>query len=160
MMKTISYALPVAIIISLLAPGLTADPARAADEAARYVGSVACRDCHERYYTSFMTYAKKRKSFESIERMKSTLTEDEIRECYACHTTGYGQPGGFVSPEETPQLMNAGCEVCHGPGERHVQSGGRGQIIGKLSEKDCLRCHIPERVTSFGLKPLIHGGAH
>src|SRR4030042_5842574 len=82
-----------------------------------YVGSDACKDCHEKEYNSFMTYAKKSKSFESIERVRKGLTEEEIKGCYFCHTTGYGKPGGFVSPEKTPHLKNAGCEVCHGPGE-------------------------------------------
>src|SRR4030042_5696348 len=69
-----------------------------------YVGSDACKDCHEKEYNSFMTYAKKSKSFESIERVRKGLTEEEIKGCYFCHTTGYGKPGGFVSPEKTPHL--------------------------------------------------------
>ena len=88
------------------------------------------------------------------------LTPDEIRQCYPCHTTGYGQPGGFVSPEETPHLKNAGCEVCHGPGAEHVRTGDPGAIIGTMSKKDCEVCHISERVKAFKYKPLIHGGAH
>jgi hypothetical protein len=47
---------------------------------------------------------KKAASYRSIERLRKGLTEDEIKGCYACHTTGYGKPGGFTSPEETPHL--------------------------------------------------------
>ncbi|MEW6585619.1 MAG: cytochrome c family protein, partial [Nitrospirota bacterium] len=82
----------------------------------KYVGSEVCKGCHETEYKSFITYAKKATSFRSIERVKKALSGDEIKGCYACHTTGYGKPGGFVSPEKTPHLKNAGCEVCHGPG--------------------------------------------
>ncbi len=68
-----------------------------------YVGSDVCQKCHEKEYDSFMKYAKKSKSYESIERVKKGLTAEEIRGCYACHTTGYGKPGGFVSVEkDTP----------------------------------------------------------
>lgn len=125
-----------------------------------FVGSLACKECHSEEYTNFMTYAKKSVSFQSIERQMKHLTPEEIRQCYPCHTTGYGQPGGFVSLEETPHLKNAGCEVCHGPGEQHVRSGDIEKIIGKMSKKDCEVCHISERVKAFKYKPLIHGGAH
>lgn len=125
-----------------------------------YVGSAACANCHSREYSSFVKYAKKARSFESIERVRKGLTEEEIRKCYSCHTTGYGKKGGFVSPTETPHLKNAGCEVCHGPGERHAVTKNRGDIKRSLTMEDCEECHTEERVKAFRYKPLIHGGAH
>jgi hypothetical protein len=125
-----------------------------------YVGSMACKECHPQEYENFMTYAKKSTSFQSIERQMRHLTPDEIKQCYPCHTTGYGYPGGFVSLEETPHLKNAGCEVCHGPGAQHSQSEDPADIIVEMSKKDCEVCHISERVKAFKYKPLIHGGAH
>jgi len=125
-----------------------------------YVGSLACRECHPKEYDNFITYAKKSVSFQSIEKQMKHLTPDEIRQCYPCHTTGYGKPGGFVSVEETPLLKNAGCEVCHGPGAEHVRTEDPATIIGNLSKKECEVCHISERVKAFKYKPLIHGGAH
>lgn len=125
-----------------------------------YVGSLACKACHPEEYANFTTYAKKSTSFQSIEKQMKHLTPEEIKRCYPCHTTGYGKPGGFVSPEATPHLKNAGCEVCHGPGAEHVRTGDPAAIIGNLSKKDCEVCHISERVKAFKYKPLIHGGAH
>jgi len=125
-----------------------------------YVGSEICRDCHDKEYRSFKEYAKKSRSYESIERVKKGLTEEEIRGCYVCHTTGYGKPGGFISAEKTPHLKNAGCEVCHGPGELHAKTRDPQYIKRHLTMKDCEVCHISERVKSFRYKPLIHGGAH
>jgi len=125
-----------------------------------YVGSSACRDCHPEEYENFMTYAKKSTSFQSIEKQMRHLTPEEIKQCYPCHTTGYGHPGGFISPEETPHLKNAGCEVCHGPGAEHVRAGDAATITGRMTKKDCEICHISERVKAFKYKPLIHGGAH
>jgi len=125
-----------------------------------YVGSDVCQKCHEKEYDSFMKYAKKSKSYESIERVKKGLTAEEIRGCYACHTTGYGKPGGFVSVEKTPHLKNAGCEVCHGPGELHVKKMNPQYIKRRLSIEVCEVCHIEERVRAFRYKPMIHGGAH
>lgn len=125
-----------------------------------YVGSIICKKCHEKEYESFIKYAKKSRSFESIERLQKGLTAEEIKKCYACHTTGYGKPGGFVSVEKTPHLKNAGCEVCHGPGSVHVKTINPKYIKRSMTMKDCEECHISERVRSFRYKPLIHGGAH
>ncbi|MEC4675594.1 MAG: multiheme c-type cytochrome, partial [Nitrospirota bacterium] len=83
-----------------------------------------------------------------------------IKRCFSCHTTGYGRPGGFISAEETPQMKNAGCEVCHGPGELHVKTKKPGDIKRKMTLEDCEKCHTSERVRAFRFKPLIHGGAH
>ncbi|MBM4141307.1 MAG: cytochrome C [Nitrospira sp.] len=126
----------------------------------KYVGTETCRKCHKAEYDSFMTYARKSRSFESIERVKKGLTEEEIRGCYSCHTTGYGKPGGFVSPEKTPHLKIAGCEVCHGPGELHVTTRNPQDIKRRMTLKDCEVCHTEERVKAFRYKPMIHGGAH
>ena len=125
-----------------------------------YVGSLACKECHPEEYENFITYAKKSISFLSIERRMKHLTSEEIRQCFPCHTTGYGQPGGFVSLEETPHLKNAGCEVCHGPGAEHARTETAASIKRKMSKKDCEICHSSERVKAFTYKPLSHGGAH
>ena len=98
--------------------------------------------------------------FSRKKKQMKHLTSQEIKKCYPCHTTGYGKPGGFVSPEETPHLKNAGCEVCHGPGAEHVRTSDPADIISNMTKKDCEVCHISERVKAFKYKPLIHGGAH
>jgi len=54
-----------------------------------YVGSDACKDCHEAEYDNFQAYAKKAHSYESISVMKKGLTEAEFCRCFECHTTGY-----------------------------------------------------------------------
>nr|WP_321259471.1 cytochrome c family protein [uncultured Pseudodesulfovibrio sp.] len=127
----------------------------------QYVGSDACGECHEEEYGNFKKFAKKAHSGKSVKIMSSDLTQEELAECYACHVTGYGQPGGFVSFEQTPGLSDCGCEVCHGPGYDHVESGGDSDLIkGSLSMEDCTSCHNPERIDAFDFKPLLYGGAH
>ncbi|KAB1442724.1 cytochrome c family protein [Pseudodesulfovibrio senegalensis] len=127
----------------------------------RFVGNAACADCHEEEYANYTEFSKKAHSGKSVQLMAADLTADELKECYACHATGYGQPGGFVSFEETPELGNAGCEVCHGPGYDHVESGGDPELIkGDIKVSDCEICHNSERVAAFDYKPLLFGGAH
>ena len=125
-----------------------------------YVGSKTCQECHEEEYQNFRAYAKKSDSFESITKMKKGLTDQEIKGCYECHTTGYGKPGGFTSEQKTPHLKNAGCEVCHGPGSVHCETGEYEDIKARLTQKDCETCHNAERVSAFSYKPLVYGGAH
>lgn len=125
-----------------------------------YVGSDACIDCHKEEYKSFKAYAKKSHSFKSLQKMKKGLTKKEMESCFKCHTTGYGEPGGFKSEEETPHLKNAGCEVCHGRGSLRMDTEDAEDIKGRLTQKDCEKCHNSERVESFQYKPLVYGGAH
>lgn len=125
-----------------------------------YVGPEACKECHSSEYKNFYNYSKKAHSFDSINVMKKGLTDEEFHKCFECHTTGYRRDGGFRSLTETPNLKNASCEVCHGPGSLHVETGDRKDIKGHLTAEDCEVCHNPERVKAFNYKPLINGGAH
>ena len=126
----------------------------------QYVGSEICGECHEDQYDNYSKFANKAHSYKSVMIMKKGLTEAEIKDCYRCHTTGYGQPGGFVSEAETPELKNTGCEVCHGPGGAHVESEDPEDIISEVSIDQCNLCHTTDRVDSFRYKPVLHAGAH
>ncbi|MFO7727922.1 MAG: cytochrome c family protein [Desulfonatronovibrio sp.] len=128
--------------------------------AGNYVGSETCGRCHMYEYDNFMEYSHKARSWNSIEVMAPKLTDEELKECYECHTTGYNQ-GGFVSYESTPELSHVGCETCHGPGREHSETGGDPRTIERLPEiDDCLTCHTQERIDAFGFRPLIYSGAH
>lgn len=142
---------------SLFLAGLNVD---AGDRKATYVGSESCKECHEAEYDNFQANARKAKSYESIRRMRKGLTDTEIKSCFKCHTTGYGEPGGFKSAEETPHVKNAGCEVCHGPGSIHAESGDPDKLGSKISVEVCKTCHSAERVRAFRFKPMLYGGAH
>ncbi|MDY0220801.1 MAG: cytochrome c family protein [Desulfobacterium sp.] len=125
-----------------------------------YIGSISCKECHEKEYKNYIGFSKKAGSFKSIKVMQQKLTPAEYTECFDCHTTGYGKPGGFVSETETPDLKNAGCEVCHGPGSLHAQSGDPDDIDHELTTEVCTPCHNPDRIKAFNFKPLLYGGTH
>jgi len=129
------------------------------DSVKTYVGSENCQSCHEQIYDKFITNAAKSRSFEHVQIMKKGLTEAEYQGCLKCHTTAHGEPGGFVSLEATPKLKNPGCEVCHGPGSLHIESGDP-KDIKQPTMAVCEKCHISERVNSFKFKPVLYGGAH
>jgi len=68
-------------------------------------------------------------------------------DCLRCHTSGYGLPGGFVSPRTTPLLYGVGCEDCHGPSEAHVENP---RVRTQYSAFDqCIRCHDEENSPAF-----------
>lgn len=130
---------------------------------ASYVGSLSCEGCHSKEYETFTKHSRKAKSDKSVKLMARKLAPEEIKECYRCHTTGYGQPGGFESFEKTPDLGHLGCESCHGPGSAHVESGGaKGKILGKgrMNVKQCEKCHNDPRVVNIRYKPRLYSGGH
>ncbi len=154
---------PVTILFSMFFmlsfSGWKAEKARCAEQP-KYLGSEACKECHEHEYDNFKKFSRMAHSSQSLTRLKKGLDETELQKCFECHTTGYGKEGGFRSEEGTPQLKDAGCEVCHGPGSVHAETGDPKDIKGKLTAKDCDSCHNAERVDAFKFKPLVHGGAH
>ena len=125
-----------------------------------FVGTETCKQCHDQEYANFMKYSKKSHSRQSVEKMQSKLTPSELAECYQCHTTGYGQKGGFVSYEKTPKLGDVGCETCHGPGSAHAESGETSMILRKPTMESCIECHNADRIQNFGFRPLRYSGAH
>jgi len=127
----------------------------------QFVGSEACAECHDVEYENYKKFSKKAHSGDSVKVMATDLTQAELEECYTCHMTGFGKPGGFVSFDETPDMADAGCETCHGPGYDHVEEGGDIDLIkAEIEIADCETCHNPERVAAFDFKPLMYGGAH
>lgn len=125
-----------------------------------YVGTEVCKKCHIKQYENFVKYSRMSRSFDAIEKMKNKLTQEELKGCFQCHTTGYSKKGGFVSIEKTPHLKNTGCEVCHGPGKKHAETKNPEFIKKKLNLQICESCHTEERVRAFRFKPLLYGGAH
>ena len=76
-------------------------------------------------------------------------------ECLACHTTGYGEKGGFADLASTPELAGVGCEMCHGAGGTYTQKElmslknkeyKKAEIVAagmfeSISADQCVTCH-------------------
>ncbi|MDD5676039.1 MAG: multiheme c-type cytochrome [Chitinivibrionales bacterium] len=149
------------LVLSLVfLAAIAADHARAADAQKTYVGSEKCGECHGDEYESYKSNSKKAHSFASVKRMKKYLSEKEFQSCFACHTIGFGKPGGFRSEEETPKLKDLGCETCHGPGSLHVEKDDGKNIQKTLTAEMCMVCHTKDRSVAFRFKPAMFGGTH
>lgn len=109
-----------------------------------YAGVKSCKKCHRKEYKSWKQTAMAEafdilKSGQRAEMKKKAgldpnkdYTTDST--CLPCHTTGYGQPGGFVSLAKTPTMAGVSCESCHGAGKSYNKVMKRRGRIYKLEE--------------------------
>ncbi|MBN2328625.1 MAG: hypothetical protein JXR73_15895 [Candidatus Omnitrophica bacterium] len=121
------------------------------EENLKFVGATKCKMCH-----NLKKYGKFYDDWESKEHAKAfdTLSDEEKKDpkCQKCHTTGFGKPGGFMELDDKDSMKMVGvqCEMCHGPGEKHIKSKRNGDVIPHAwepDEKACEKCHNPESPT-------------
>ena len=112
--------------------------AEKAKEDPYYVGMEKCNECHPEHVKTYSGW-KYSRNFRILEMRH----KEHDPECLPCHTTGYGEPGGFVSVEETPHMKNIQCEVCHGPASLHLKAPTVEEHQRTLSipTNICTRCH-------------------
>jgi NAD-dependent dihydropyrimidine dehydrogenase PreA subunit len=107
-----------------------------------YVGVDKCKGCHAKEYKDFE--ARKFSKAWSVLQMRGKTKDPE---CLKCHATGFGQPGGFVSEEATPNLKYKQCEACHGAGSIHASNpadkAAHEQMKAYVRDHDvCIACHV------------------
>lgn len=105
---------------------------------AKFLGSKDCKKCHIKEFKSWEDTAHA-KAFETLKpnqhaEAKSAANLDPSKDytqdakCVACHTVGFGKPGGFEmfaadnadKAKEMENLMGVGCESCHGAGGAYI----------------------------------------
>jgi cytochrome c554/c'-like protein len=142
MLSTIKgrHAVAVAALLAALTVALTASPGSAQDPTPEYVGDKTCKSCHFKQHRAW----KKTGLAKAVDTLKPTAEADDKAlfdrkaaakldptkdysadaTCLACHTTGYGKPGGYpADPAATDEakalaelMGKVSCESCHGPG--------------------------------------------
>jgi peroxiredoxin len=106
-----------------------------------YSGNDVCGVCHELAHETW-TYTKHATAFDTL----VTHAADADPECIGCHVVGYGEPGGFKSARETPELEDVGCESCHGRGGPHLSPDF---VKDGNYQTACGRCHDPTHSLGF-----------
>ena len=135
----------------------------------KFVGSQKCKECHEGSYKMWL----KTPHAQAWETLKSKTNPPRTfdPECISCHTVGWNTTqffpyeSGFQSEKETPQLINVGCESCHGPGEKHcLAEKGKDVVLQKQLEdavtvtkeeaekRQCFTCHDGDNSPDFDFK--------
>jgi len=142
--------------------------------AAEFTGPGACRKCHFKHQKSWKDtkHAKALDILKAGERAEAKTAanldpqKDYTKDaaCLACHTTGYGQPGGFpelkdawdeAETKRAKEHGGVGCESCHGPGSLYGPYKAdneqyKREEIAKLGMKvpvtaeSCTGCHKAE----------------
>lgn len=74
--------------------------------------------------------------------------EADNPECVGCHSTGWGQPGGYSDPTPAAMMTWKGvqCEACHGPLAAHPNGSAQ---PAPVTRQTCLRCHDAANSPSF-----------
>ena len=130
-----------------------------------YVGSKKCRACHLKEFTSW-SETRMAKSFELLKPDVAAAAKTKAKldpkkdyttdaNCLACHTTGYGKPGGYVDMATTPDMAGVGCEMCHGAAGTYLQKEHMSLtnkeykkaelvkvgLVGEITKDQCANCH-------------------
>jgi hypothetical protein len=111
-----------------------------------YVGDAKCVSCHK---TAF-AFWKKTVHASAWKTLVQGAKQDDDR-CVSCHVTGYGEVGG-TSLGHTDRLRDVQCEVCHGPGSKHVAEEGSEEPLAirkQTPASNCTVCHNEHHSDTF-----------
>ena len=93
----------------------------------RYVGSEACKECHEHAYEVWENSPHHEATHSiAFPTERSAIPRNFDPECLSCHVTGWNPQdyfpyvSGYKDFEVSKHLHGNGCENCHGPGSAHV----------------------------------------
>jgi hypothetical protein len=120
-----------------------------------YVGIKACQRCHKPA-VEFWSKTVHSHAWATLVDKNKQYNYD----CTGCHATGWLRPGGsHLASVESAGLTNVQCEVCHGPGSKHVAESGLDEprtIHTRPDDSLCAgECHTREHSDTFQLVPYL-----
>lgn len=101
-----------------------------------FATAAACTTCHLDEFARW-SFTDHSKAWQSLVVRQST----ENGECLPCHSTGFGQAGGFGAPTTAAvrAFKSVQCEACHGPMKRHPDDP---TVKGApITPERCTGCH-------------------
>lgn len=143
---------------------------------ATYVGSEACKKCHQREYDIWKASPHAR-AYQTLTQAKRPALRQFDGECVICHTTGFDHTGGYTSEQATPRLTDNGCENCHGPGSLHVKGDRTPKMLALMNpyktqpneteaqktlrinrlDLSCQKCHDIDNDVHWSIKKWVEG---
>jgi hypothetical protein len=122
-------------------------PPPAAADQATYVGVEVCSTCH----------VQPRQVWDGTSHSRAYATlaaqfKEFNLECVSCHVTGYEKPAGSTVTH-VDLFKNVQCEVCHGPGSKHVADPTDHALLTRRPDPSlCTTCHHPPHVEVFDVQ--------
>ena len=113
---------------------------------AYYVGDDKCTGCHK----TAAAFWKKTVHAHAWQTLVEGGKQNDYK-CVSCHVTGYGEVGG-TSLGHTKNLRDVQCEVCHGPGSKHVAEEGTEDppaVHRDTPASTCTVCHTEQHSDTF-----------
>jgi hypothetical protein len=128
-------------------------PAKAGEP--HYVGIAKCAGCHKSQVEMWKTTVHAHAWKTVVDGGKQYNLE-----CASCHVTGLDKPGGpTLATVEKRGMVDVQCEVCHGPGSKHVEEKGYEEpssLTRSPPENFCKEtCHTKEHSDTFDLVPYL-----
>ncbi|HEY7327175.1 MAG TPA: multiheme c-type cytochrome [Gemmataceae bacterium] len=136
-----------------------------------YIGSEECMSCHAHAYQVWSA-SNHSHAYKTLVDAKHPSLRQFDGECIVCHTVGFGYKTGFMNEKDTPDLINVGCESCHGPGSLHAanprnkewqermnlpwlaaRKNGNEKAKNAAIEKFCVTCHDIDNDVHWVHKP-------
>jgi hypothetical protein len=129
-------------------------PALETRQNTRFVAPENCQSCHPSQY-DFWKGMRHSRAWHTLE----VTSQQYDAECIGCHSVGFGEPGGYLRPNQVAGFENVQCASCHGPAERHIShpTGYLDARFLKPSER-CGQCHDKHHDPRFDLAkklPLV-----
>jgi hypothetical protein len=133
---------------------LSRTPGSAATSQDIYLGLGTCVRCHMKDFEIY-THTKHARAYATLAKM----SQQRDASCIGCHSTGYGEDGGFTGTRAMGSLVDLAdvqCEACHGPGAEHSRDG---RYASRAAES-CAHCHTQEQDPDFNYKEAWKKIAH
>ena len=113
-----------------------------------FAGSAACADCHT---AAWEVFEKSPHSHATDTLVKLDPPRHFDPECLSCHVTGWNPQEyfpyqtGYLGLTETPEMLQNGCENCHGPAADHVKVES-GEVDATDQQKEALRAALRMKI--------------
>jgi Cytochrome c554 and c-prime len=114
-----------------------------------YQTAAGCMKCHQDRFAAW-TFDPHAKAWDALLEREASGNP----ECLPCHTTGYGEPGGFgeATLANTSRYKAVQCEACHGAMGAHPEDG---KAHPAPSAGQCISCHDAANSPSFDISTYL-----
>ena len=118
-----------------------------------FAASGRCAQCHTAEIAKW-SFSKHSRAWESL-LTHSTKGSIENPDCISCHTTGFGQVGGFGEPTDTNirKFKAVQCEACHGPLQGHPNDTSIEPV--PITIQTCIGCHDEANSPDFDFETYL-----